>query len=305
MTRAEPLRLLKLHGLGNDFLVLVDPEASTPIDAGLARRLCDRHTGVGADGLIRVTPASQGPGAPAGSAGTPGAGADYVMELLNADGSRAETSGNGLRCLVLALEVSGLLSGPELVASTDAGPRLARIGPVGGDGSAVVSVGMGEVHLGAETTVLGHRSRLVDVGNPHVVVRLDDLDDLDEVDVEVHGPAEEARHAGGINVNFAALDGDGSVHLRTWERGAGATLACGSGSCATAAALRDWGLVGNVVEVDNPGGIVTVSFEGSGLILTGPAQLIATIEVPPSGAKAQAPRVGRPIEVGAGAPGAE
>ncbi len=290
MTRAESLHLLKLHGLGNDFLVLVDPEAARPIDAGLARRLCDRHTGVGADGLIRVTPAADG-----GAEG----GADYVMELLNADGSRAETSGNGLRCLVLALEVSGRLNGPELVVSTDAGNRLARIGPVTRDGSAVVSVGMGEVHLGAESEVLGHRSRLVDVGNPHVVVR---LDHLDEVEVEVHGPAEEARHPGGINVNFAVVGDGGSVRLRTWERGAGATLACGSGSCATAAALRDWGLVGDVVEVANPGGTVTVSFEEGGTILTGPAQLIASVDVPAVAGAVKGPA---PVEVGAGARGAE
>ncbi|MHB1444569.1 MAG: diaminopimelate epimerase [Acidimicrobiales bacterium] len=300
MTPVEPLRLFKLHGLGNDFLVLVDPEAATPIDAGLARRLCDRHTGVGADGLIRVTlavaaPADQGADC----------GADYVMELLNADGSRAETSGNGLRCLVLALEVSGLLRHSEVVVSTDAGPRRARIGPMAGDGSAVVSVGMGEVHLAGETPVLGHRSRVVDVGNPHVVVL---LDDLAEVDVEVHGPAEEARHPGGINVNFAAVGGDGSVRLRTWERGAGATLACGSGSCATAAALRDWGIVGDVVEVHNPGGMVTVSFDRPDgpprMVLTGPAQLIGAIEVPGFAAAAGVSRSG-PVEVGAGAAGAE
>jgi len=309
MTPAAPLRLLKLHGLGNDFLVLVDPEAATPIDAGLARRLCDRHTGVGADGLIRVTPA-------VGSRASQGA--DYVMELLNADGSRAETSGNGLRCLVLALEVSGLLHRSELVVSTDAGTRRAQIGPLSGDGSAVVSVGMGEVHLGGETTVLGHRSRLVDVGNPHVVVF---LDDLAEVDVEVHGPAEEARHPGGINVNFAAVSGDGSVRLRTWERGAGATLACGTGSCATAAALRDWGMVGDAVDVHNPGGMVTVSFagpEGPGgttgpdsthgpaqMVLTGPAQLIAAVEVPGVAAVPGVSPVGRPVGVGAAAQGAE
>ncbi|HVA43933.1 MAG TPA: diaminopimelate epimerase [Acidimicrobiales bacterium] len=303
MTPAAPLRLLKLHGLGNDFLVLIDPESAAPIDAGLARRLCDRHTGVGADGLIRVTPASGGRNTQ---------GADYVMELLNADGSRAETSGNGLRCLVLALEVSGLLRRSDLVVSTDAGPRRARIGPMSGDGSAVVSAGMGEVHLGGETTVLGHRSRLVDVGNPHVVVL---LDDLAEVDVEVHGPAEEARHPGGINVNFAVVSDDGSVRLRTWERGAGATLACGSGSCATAAALRDWGMVGDVVDVDNPGGMVTVSFEhpdGPGgsdgtaqMVLTGPAQLIAAVEVPGVAAVPGVSPVGRPVGVGAAAPGAE
>jgi diaminopimelate epimerase len=273
MTSSGTMRLLKLHGLGNDFLVLVDRPADSPLRAEQARRWCDRHTGVGADGLIRVTPA--GPG----EDGIPG----FVMELLNGDGSRAETSGNGLRCLALALRLEGLLPADEVRISTDAGARWAKIGPLGPDGSASVTVEMGEASLVQETEVSGRRAELVDVGNPHLVVL---VDDLDRVEVEVEGPAEEHRHEGGLNVNFVAVADRGRIRLRTWERGAGATLACGSGSVAAAAALRGWGLVGDQVAVDNPGGEVTVVLTGADrfrpeALLTGPAQLIARVEVLP------------------------
>lgn len=272
MTSPGPARLLKLHGLGNDFLVLVDVEASRPVDPAQARRWCERHRGVGADGLIRVTP-----GAADGSGTTA-----FIMELLNADGSRAETSGNGLRCLALALRLEGLAPLGQVLISTDAGPRRARIGPAGPDGSASVSVEMGEADLVQETQVSGRRAQLVDVGNPHMVVL---VDDPDQVDVQAEGRAEELRHEGGINVNFASVAGPGQVRLRTWERGAGATLACGSGSVATAAALRGWGLVDDQVEVHNPGGSLTVALAGPdvshpSVVLTGPAQFIAWVEVP-------------------------
>ena len=272
MTSSGPVRLQKLHGLGNDFLVLVDMEEATPIDPDRARRWCDRHRGVGADGLIRATPA------PPGEGGAPG----YVMELLNADGSRAETSGNGLRCLVLALHREGLVPGGEVWISTDAGVRWARIGASDRDGSVSVSVEMGEAALVQEAEVSGRRAQLVDVGNPHMVVL---VEDPDQVDVPAEGRAEELRHEGGLNVNFAAPAGRDRVRLRTWERGAGATLACGSGSVATVAALRGWGLVDDEVVVENPGGSVTVALNGADprrpkVLLTGPAQFIATVEVP-------------------------
>lgn len=259
-------RLRKHHGLGNDFLVLVDRDGTRPIDAAMAVALCDRHRGVGADGLIRVTPA------------VPGAGAEVVMELLNADGSRAETSGNGLRCLAQAVALEGMVTVPEFTVLTDAGPRLARVGPTAADGVALVTVGMGRPVLGAEGAAADRtrRSRAVDLGNPHLVI---EVPDPAAVDLASQGAAEEARHPGGINVEYVAVTGPDTVTVRTWERGAGETLACGSGSCAAAAALRDWGLVGDLVQLDNPGGRLTVGFEGGDVVLTGPAQFVAVAEV--------------------------
>lgn len=273
----QPLELLKLHGMGNDFLVLLDADGSHPVNAYMARSLCDRHFGVGADGLIRAR-----------------TGASAVrMELFNSDGSRAETSGNGLRCLALALALvadpapSGGWEGDFLI-ETEAGLRRARVEQPDEDGEALVTVGMGRAVLGPELTVAGRRARLVDLGNPHLVV---EVDDPASVDLEVEGPAEETRHSGGINVNYAAADGRGGLRLRTWERGAGSTLACGSGSCASAAAFREWGLVGDRVQVSNPGGPVTVGFDtgdpgegasvagGAEIVLSAPARLVAVVQV--------------------------
>ena len=259
-------RLRKHHALGNDFLVLVDMAGRWPIDAAWAREVCDRHRGIGADGLIRVTP---GPG---------GSGAEVAMELLNADGSPAETSGNGLRCLAQAVVLDGAVEGSEFTVLTAAGPRLARVGPTGMDGTAPVTVGMGRAVLGAERPLEdpARRARPVDLGNPHLVMV---VPDPDAVDLAGEGRAEEARHPGGINVEFVAVTGPDAARVRTWERGAGETLACGSGSCAAAAVLRDWGLVGDTVAMDNPGGRLVVGFENGELVLSGPAQYVATIEV--------------------------
>jgi diaminopimelate epimerase len=266
--RPATARLRKHHGLGNDFLVLIDLEGHHPVDAGWARALCDRHRGVGADGVIRATP---GPDPQS-----------WSMELRNADGTVAETSGNGLRCLAQALVMSGTGVGPNLVIATAAGPRRARVGPTGPDGGAEVSVGMGRAVLGPEqaTESPDRRGRRVDLGNPHLVVL---VADPTAVDVGAEGRAEESRVPGGINVEFAAVTAPGVVRIRTWERGAGETEACGSGSCAVAAVLRDWGLVGDAVEVLNPGGRVHVGFEGpdgGDLVLTGPAQFVCEVEVP-------------------------
>ena len=259
-------RLRKHHALGNDFLVLIDRDARHPIDAVTARALCDRHRGVGADGLIRVTPA------PADS------GAAVVMELRNADGSPAETSGNGLRCLAQAVVLDGAVDSTEFTVLTAAGPRLARVGPTGPDGAAQVTVGMGRAVLGAERPGEdpARRARPVDLGNPHVVFL---VPDPAAVELAGEGRAEEARHPDGVNVEFVAVTGPDTATLRTWERGAGETLACGSGSCAAAAVLRDWGLVGDTVAMDNPGGRLVVGFEDTGLVLSGPAQHVAIVEV--------------------------
>ena len=276
MSPATPLRLRKHHALGNDFLLYMDATGGRPLDAALARSLCDRHTGVGADGLIRLT------SAPGGA---------VRMELRNADGSPAETSGNGLRCVAQAALLEALVTGPELDITTAAGPRRARVGPTADDGVAAVSVGMGHAVVGAEQADEDprRRRRPVDMGNPHLVVL---VPDPDVVDLAEEGAAEQARHPDGINVEYVAVSGPDRLRIRTWERGAGETQACGSGSCAAAAAAREWGLVGDTVEVANPGGVVRVTFGQADLdtdpdasadaptvVLTGPVQFVAMVEV--------------------------
>ena len=258
------LTLTKHHGLGNDFLVLLDLDGAHPVDAGLARRLCDRHQGVGADGIIRVT------------AGTDGA--DVTMQLRNADGSLAEMSGNGIRCLAQAVQMAGLVEGRNLRVATPAGVR--RLTLRGGEGPAVVqvSVDMGPAKVGPEEPqpMPGRGVRPVDMGNPHLVVWGPSFTTEDVVGM---GPQIESHHAGGVNVEFVTVGpGVDELTMRVWERGVGETQACGTGACAAAAALHEWGLVGRRVVVHQPGGDAEVEIRDDTVILTGPAQLIARVE---------------------------
>lgn len=252
----------KLHGAGNDFLVLIDSEDAHRLAPELVRALCDRRIGVGADGVIRALP--------------PRAGGDLRMELQNADGSRAETSGNGLRCLVLAALRAGMVSGDVIRVETDAGVRQVDV-----DGDDI-AVEMGEVVLASEDVTLPGlpaevRARRADVGNPHIVIWGNSLDILEL------GPRLDSAEPGGVNVELIDPAEGGGIDLVVWERGAGETLACGSGSCAAAAAARAWGLVGDSVVVHNPGGDLRVDLSGDLLRpsakLSGPTSYVATIKV--------------------------
>lgn len=254
------MKFEKYHGLGNDFLVLLDPDGTQPIDAELTRRVCDRHRGIGADGLIRVTRG--------------GGDADLTMELRNADGGEAEISGNGIRCVGLAAVDGKLAAGPQLTVRS-AG-RVYRL-QVGEDG--YVKVDMGAAHVAPERPfgTPGWRAREVDIGNPHLVLL---CPDPAAVHVSELGPKLEKLRPGGLNIEFIAPgpDKDG-VTVRLWERGAGETEASGSGSCAAASAAHAWELVGERVLVHNPGGDAEVEIAGDTVFLTGPAEHIATVEL--------------------------
>lgn len=265
--------MAKYHGLGNDFLILDGMGADPCLSEPAVRALCDRRRGVGADGLIVAR------------AGRPGA--DLTMVLHNADGGRAEMSGNGIRCLAWFAVHNGLVSGPEVRIATDAGVRATRVEPTSRRGLALVGVDMGRVAVapGDEDVAADGRrwrGRLVDVGNPHLVLVEDHLAGLP---LETLGPLVAVRAPGGVNVEWmASHPGDGSVALRVWERGVGQTLACGTGSVAAAAAAIAMGLVpGPTVAVHNPGGVLEVDCAGDGAVLRGPAQRIATmvVDVPP------------------------
>lgn len=257
------MRLRKYHGLGNDFLILLDPDGRVPVDEALARAVCDRHRGAGADGLIRVTRASE-----------------LTMELYNADGGRAETSGNGLRCVGLAVVDSGLVDTPDFTVDTDAGRRRLR---VGADGS--VRVEMGVALVGAPLRVPWDEiplawSNLVSTGNPHLVLGLEDPAGPAKVDLsQIEGL--QVLYPGGINVEVVAPGpAPNELTMRVWERGVGETLACGSGACAAAAAAWKQGLVSERVTVHQPGGEVVVDLDETGITLTGPAEYICDVEWP-------------------------
>ena len=255
------MTLEKYQALGNEFLIVVDPDARKPLDVDMVRRLCDRRTGVGADGVIRVTPGRDG--------------ADLRMELRNADGSPAEMSGNGIRCMVLAARRAGMVSGPEVAVGTDAGLRQVWLKDEG------VTVDMGRAVLGPERdhSSPGWRQREVDMGNPHLVLL---CPDPAEVHVAELGAKLEHLRPGGMNVEFIAPGpGPDELRFRVWERGAGETQACGTGACAAAAAAHAWGLVGRNVTVHNPGGDLEVEVGDDTMLLTGPAEHVATLDLQP------------------------
>jgi diaminopimelate epimerase len=249
--------LEKWHGAGNDFLVALRPTGPARLGPDDAVRWCDRHTGIGADGLIEGTLEGGG----------------LAMSLHNADGSTAELSGNGLRCLVAAAATHGLVPEGTLEVATAAGPRRATVAldPSGGRAWGAVDMGTPQVEGGSLDE--GVRAR---VGNPHVVVHDDGGDDaalLARAAALVDGAAE------GANVEFVTVLDRGRLAIRVVERGAGLTLACGTGSVAAAAVAHHLGLVERRVTVSNPGGDLAVTL-GTTAELAGPAVRVAAVTLP-------------------------
>jgi diaminopimelate epimerase len=313
------VRLTKHEGLGNDFLVLLDRDSSSPVDGELARAVCDRHLGVGADGLLRATPSES-------------EGVDARMELFNADGSVAEISGNGIRCLGQALLLAGWTARSDrVVIATYAGVRTLTVwetfdegrwaapaeagGAVAGAGPAtapatgtvaasrtmVLSVDMGPARIGGDAPdwvgAAGgavRRALWVDMGNPHLVAEIGDEADVDHDGLVTLGERVNATVPGGANVHLLVAGPPrpvGSagpseppgradgIAIRTYERGVGPTRACGSGACASAVAAHRWGLVGPSLTVDMPGGRAVVEVDAT-VTLTGPATAVAAVEYP-------------------------
>ena len=276
------MRFTKMHGIGNDY-VYVDAATEVVADpAAVARRVSDRHFGVGSDGLILIAPPEAG------------TDADVRMRMFNADGSEAEMCGNGVRCvakyaydhgltranpmrvqtgrgvLSLALDVA---DGRVRQVTVNMGPPILTLAEVPVDAGHVERTGRdGEYTL----TVQGHdepmTATFVSVGNPHAVifvpnVRRVDLDDLGPL-VEHH-----AAFPRRINVHFVQVLGRGEVVMRTWERGSGVTLACGTGACAVAVAGVLTGRTDRTVLAHLPGGDLTLDWrEADGCVyMTGPA----------------------------------
>ena len=261
-----PTRFHKMHGLGNDFVILDqrDGEESV-IDAALAKAICDRRTGIGCDQLIRLSSAKD---------------ADLRMDIWNADGGRAEACGNASRCVVA-------LTGARTIATE--GGKLAG----SGSGEAV-SVLLGEPAFAWDAIPLAEamdtaplpcgwdaleRPDAVNVGNPHLCFFVSSLDDIP---LESLGPSIEndPLFPERINVNVAKVEEDGSLTLRTFERGAGLTLACGTGACATAVAAIRRKLVSSPVTVHMRGGDLSIAWApGQPIRMTGPATHVFSGEI--------------------------
>jgi diaminopimelate epimerase len=290
---------VKMHGCGNDFIVVrendlrvgsnepaagdVDPEDATAWVVQpdvLARRVCDRHFGIGADGLLLFGPRPPQDGVPR-----------LRMLYWNADGSRAEMCGNGARCVVRLAVESGDADAP-LVLETDAGPRAATI--VRTNDRPIVEIDMGapvwdpvrvpvrsdqpvtEAPFEVEGTPLGVTA--LSMGNPHAVVFVADRAALASVPLDVwgRGLAVHPSFPRGANASFVAV-AQGELYVRTWERGVGATLACGTATCATfAAARRSSRIAAEGAVVHLPGGRVEVRrTPDDHLWLCGPATFVA------------------------------
>lgn len=282
---APVLTLVKTHAFGNDFLLLDEASLPPSVDrTALARSVCDRHRGIGADGLITfrinlLPEKGSGPvlGAPALGAG---------MALLNADGSYSEVSGNGVRCLAAWIaEQAAAPIGTEVRVETDAGTKRLELLDRTPSGL-VFRAAMGQPE-GVTTAVLdvdGERVEAVTlrVGNPQCVLlgevspgRLHRV--ASRVAVHPHFPH-------GTNVELAAVETPGRVRILIWERGVGPTEASGTGACAAAVAAMSYGGASRDVEVVSPGGSQRVEWRADGLYLTGSAEIIAACAwlVPPA-----------------------
>jgi diaminopimelate epimerase len=256
------LPVVKAHAYGNDFLYIEERHAQGRDHIGLSRAICERHTGIGADGLIlyRLVPGGA------------------AMTLLNADGSHAEVSGNGVRGLAaVLLDLHGLGAADQtVVIRTDAGEkRLLALGREGGRITFRAAMGPPTVPREETLEVLGEPLRVVvlRVGNPQCV-RLETP--LDERRVQRLGPALERHPAfpDGSNVEFASVEAPDRVRILIWERGVGPTSASGTGACAAAVAAAAFGGARRDVHVISPGGTQYVEWREDGLFLTGWAEVV-------------------------------
>jgi diaminopimelate epimerase len=261
----------KGHGTENDFVVLLDRESMLEIGPAEVRFICDRRAGIGADGLLRAVLAKH-------VDGWDGEGALWFMDYRNADGSIAEMCGNGIRVFVRFLLEQDLVSGPTVDIATRGGRRAATVLP---DGR--IRVSMGPAAIGDRwvvvTTVDGadFKALTANVGNPHAVSFVDDLDGLSLHAAPRWDPPEEFPQ--GVNLEFVRHLGPRHISMRVFERGVGETRSCGTGTVAAAAVARaldqDKTLLPVTYRVDVPGGTVEVELTENEAYLTGPALLVA------------------------------
>jgi diaminopimelate epimerase len=269
------VEFVKAHGTGNDFVVVEDLSDSITITAEAVRAICDRHFGIGADGVIRIAPGTNAP---------------YFMDYRNADGSLAEMCGNGVRVVGKYLADREHVTG-NFDLETRAGVKhlklhygddgaVARVtvdmGAPSLDRAALPMVGEGEARA-ERLTALGQTvtATCLSMGNPHAVVF---VDDVDAAPVTTLGPALETHPAfpNKTNVEFVQVVDATTVRQRTWERGVGETLACGTGACAVAVAAQLRGHTGPRVTVELRGGPLGLEWQPGGTVtMTGPAVEVA------------------------------
>jgi diaminopimelate epimerase len=277
------MRFWKYQGCGNDFVVVDGVREKLGVDTEWSKEVCDRHFGIGADGVLYVLPGREG--------------TDIEMVVVNSDGSIAEMCGNGIRCVSKFARDNGLVKSDEFLVMTGRGVLKAVTIP-GADGKvARVRIDMGAPILEGREIPVDHDGRFIDqpfeakgfrfkanaisMGNPHFIT----FDDLDDDAVDTLGPELEKHRffPRKTNVEFARVV-DGKIYIRVYERGAAWTLACGTGACATTTAAALNGLVpfGEPVDVHLPGGWlkITVDKDLGYVLMEGPAELVFCGDVP-------------------------
>lgn len=260
----------KWHGIGNDFILIADPDDELRLSPKQVAGLCDRRFGIGADGVIRVAPGADG--------------AELFMDYINADGSLGEMCGNGIRCLAVFARRHDLAGGDEIKVGTRSGIKVVWIE---GD---TVRVDMGApvfaaaeipvkaadpLHMTLETSAGTLEAACLGMGNPHTVLF---VDDPTSAPVTTLGPEIEraSEFPNGTNVEWVNVESPKRVRMTVWERGSGATLACGTGASAVAVASRVLKDADESVTVVLPGGELQVEWTGSiereaPVFMTGPA----------------------------------
>ncbi len=268
------MRFAKGHGTGNDFVILPDPEGQLDLPPELVARLCDRHTGLGGDGVLRVVRTTA-----AGVAGEQAA--EWFMDYRNADGSLAEMCGNGVRVFARYLLDAGLAEGPELAVATRAGLRM-----VGVEADGQLTVDMGSARVTGEGSVrLGGQvltGLAISVGNPHLACVVGEP--VADIDLSAPRLAPAAGSAAGVNVEVLRVTGEHEIEMRVHERGSGVTLSCGTGAVAAAvaaaASVGEWMSDGESPWIVNvPGGRLAVTPSATASLLTGPAEIVAWGEI--------------------------
>jgi diaminopimelate epimerase len=278
------MRISKYHGTGNDFLMVEDLDGSLDLSPAFIAAVCDRHLGVGGDGLIRIVRGDR-EGGPA---------ADFFMDYSNADGQPAEMCGNGIRCLAKYVYERGHTTATHLVVDTrdglkhlslDVDPSTGEVRTVTVD-MGTPTLERGEVPMtGGEPGERFSRAPFyvdgrtwtasaVSMGNPHLVLFLEDGDDLGRMDVPGIGSTIEHLPAfpNRTNVEFVVVDEPARLRIRIWERGVGETMACGTGACAALVAASIGGVAGREAEIEVPGGLLRVEWrEDDHVFLIGPA----------------------------------
>jgi diaminopimelate epimerase len=252
------MRFTKMQGVGNDFIIL-EPDEVTDLDlSDLARKACDRHFGVGADGIL-IPSHSQV--------------ADLKMVYFNSDGSSSEMCGNGIRCLARYAKDRALTKGDALTVETGAGVKKVVLLADG-----FSRVDMGPPGFDSEVELYGFRFLRVSMGNPHAVALLGSEEAVGTLDLkEVGQPVEnDFLFPERTNVEFVHVRNEHEVRMRVWERGVGETLASGSGSCAAAVAAMWRGLAQSPVRAHLDGGVVEIEWAGVGetVYMTGPAAYV-------------------------------